>query len=189
MIVHLRANEIIDQEMEAHYSFKTIRPLANSHGRIVTTIYHDHDFYELFLISFGQIIHIVNDTEILLPVGSLVFIRPNDCHSFRQYRREDCGLINLAFPKQTIAALFTYLGDGFHSEGLLDPELPPTVLLNDSETQTVAAQLAKLNRIPHTEKGRIRTQLRLLLVELLGWQLTKDKFMKSIASQDWLGDL
>ena len=75
MIVHLRAQDIIDPETEAHYSFKTIRPLPENHGQIITTVRHDHDFYEVFLITHGRIWHLINDQEQLLIAGDLIFYR------------------------------------------------------------------------------------------------------------------
>lgn len=188
MIIHLRAQDIIDPETEAHYGFKTIRPLENSNGRISTTL-HDHDFYELFLITYGRIWHQINHTEILLSTGTLVFIRPADCHFYRQYDEDDCRLINLAFPVQTVTALFAYLGDGFEPHRLLAPSLPPSVQLNDTERQVTVAQLTKLHSIPHTDKRRIRTQLRLLLANLLGRYFGKEHDMPSANAHNWLQKL
>ena len=188
MIIHLRAQDIIDPETEAHYGFKTIRPLENSNGRISTTL-HDHDFYELFLITHGRIWHQINRAEILLSTGSLVFIRPADFHCYRQYNQDDCQLINLAFPTQTVTALFAYLGDGFEPNRLLAPNLPPTVQLNEAERQTAVAQLTKLHSIPHTDKQRIRSQLRLLLANLLGRYFGKENNIPTSNVHNWLQKL
>ena len=189
MTIHLHAEDIIDPETEAHYSFKTIRPLEDSHGRIATTIYHNHDFYEVFLITHGRIWHLVNDEDILLPAGSLVFIRPNDCHSFRQYKGEDCGLINIAFPAGTITDLFTYLGDGFQGSRLLESNLPRTVMLNDTERKRAIAQLKKLHTVPHRNKPLVRTRLRLVLADLLGRYFGETVMPNSLVSQGWFKEL
>ncbi len=189
MAIHLKAKNIIDPETEAHYSFKTIQPLQDSHGRIITTTYHDHDFYELFLITHGRIWHLINDTEILLSAGALVFIRPSDCHSYRQYEGDDCGLINLAFPAQTIEAFFAYLGDGFQPERLINSELPPSVQLHETERQAAINQLTKLNNIPYTEKRRIRSQLRLLLTHFLGQYFANGNPTMGNTNTSWLHNL
>jgi AraC family cel operon transcriptional repressor len=189
MVIHLRAQDIIDPETEAHYSFKTIRPAESSHGRISTTC-HDHDFFELFLINHGQIWHRVNQVKQLIVTGTLVFIRPSDRHSFHQFEAEDCGLINLAFPVQTVGMLFEYFGEGFNSARLIDPDLPPIALLDEQDRQAAVAQLTRLNSIPHTEKRRIRAQLRLLLANFIGQYFSEDTDgIKTTESNDWLQKL
>ncbi len=192
--IHLLARDIIDLETEAHYSFKTIWPEENSHGQIGTTTSHDHDFYELFLITHGQIWHLVNRAEIVLTAGHLVFVRPADCHGFRQYEDEDCGLINLAFPARTVTALFAYLGEGFRAQRLLLAPTPPTVLLTEPQRQATVAQLNRLHGISHTEKQRIRTQLRLVLAELLGQHFAEDDYDRNngkvaTSAFTWLSEL
>ncbi len=189
MAIHLRAKDIIDPETEAHYSFKTIRPLSDSHGRITTTIFHDHDFYELFLIHYGRIRHLVNNRDILLATGTLVFIRPADCHSFKQHEREDCGLINLAFPEHTLTALLAYLGEGFTKDPLLEPISPPTILLNENERHTTITRLTNLQQVPYTKKKMIRTHLRLLVADLMGKYFILKKNMDRSTSQNWLQEL
>ncbi len=168
MTVHLRARDIIDSETEAHYSFKTIWPKEDVSGRIAMTASHDHDFYELFLITHGQIWHIVNQSQLLLSAGHLVYIRPADCHGFRQFHDEDCGLINLAFPLETIDALFGYLDVQREIALLTSPVLPPMVYLSQQERQKTVASLQRLNSIDYTDKARLKTRLRVLLADLIG---------------------
>jgi AraC family cel operon transcriptional repressor len=194
MPIHLHARDIIDPETEAHYSFKTIWPGENTHGQIGTTTSHDHDFYELFLITHGRIWHLVNRTELLLTAGHLVLVRPADRHGFRQYELEDCGLINLAFPAGTATALFAYLGEGFRAQRLLRAPTPPTVLLAEPQRQATVAQFNRLNAISHTDKQRIRTQLRLLLAELLGQHFEEGTYdrndgIDATNADSWLAEL
>jgi AraC family cel operon transcriptional repressor len=63
------------------------------------------------------------------------------------------------------------------------------VFLSDTGLQVTTGQLAILNSIPHTEKERIRTQMRLLLVELLARYLPKDNSSSFAAGNAWLQDL
>lgn len=137
----------------------------------------------------GRLTHLINGQEELLNTGALVFIRPTDQHSYRQINGEDCGLINLAFPVHTITALFAYLGDGFQPERLLTPVQPPCVHLHEADKQVVMTHLAQLNSIPHTQKSRIRTQLRLILAELLGHYFAEDGGTETAVSPPWLQSL
>lgn len=46
-------------------------------------VLHHHEFYELFLVLDAPIIHLFNNAEYLLAPQTLVFIRPDDLHTFR----------------------------------------------------------------------------------------------------------
>lgn len=71
-VARLLAAEGIDPEIEAHFRF--ISSVKNTVGK------HDHDFFELFLILKGSVIHCINGEKQLLKENSLVFIRENDIH-------------------------------------------------------------------------------------------------------------
>ncbi len=188
MVLRRYAHEIIDPETEAHYNVLTLLPGATHHRRI-TTILHDHDFYELFLITEGRLTHLINNNEVILETGDLVFIRPRDQHCYRQINGEDSHLINLAFPSHTLTDLFTYLGEGFAPARLLDAELPPTLHLQDKAQHEILSRLNQLNNIPHIEKSRIRTQLRLVLAELLGRFFTHEPASNGVGTVSWFQEL
>ncbi|MCY3876117.1 MAG: AraC family transcriptional regulator [Rhodobacteraceae bacterium] len=42
---------------------------------------HDHDYFEIFIVTRGTIVHWLRSRSALLEQGSIVFIRPGDCHS------------------------------------------------------------------------------------------------------------
>lgn len=44
---------------------------------------HTHDFYEIVFIGRGKGTHCINGRQQILSDGSMVFIRPEDVHSFR----------------------------------------------------------------------------------------------------------
>ena len=150
---------------------------------------HDHDFYELFLITQGRLIHLINNTEVTLQAGDLVFIRPFDQHCYRQLNGDDSHLINLAFPMHTLTDFFAYLGDGFSQSQLLDSDMPPTVHLQESDQQAVINRLNQLNSIPHTEKSRKRSELRLVLAELLGRYFAEEQAQTHQWTVTWFQDL
>ena len=185
MVVSRLAQDLIDPETEANYSFRVML-VGTEEDDGITTICHDHDFYELFLVTNGRLLHLINDQQDLLVAGDLVFIRPADRHSFRQINDTDCSIINLAFPRHTVNALLAYLGEGFRPERLLAPALPPVTHLHEAEKQAVMARLTQLNSIPHTEKSRIRARLRLVLAELLGRYFAADRKLDTAVSPNWL---
>ncbi len=149
----------IDPEIEAEYVFR------HTYKDIYTTA-HTHDYYEVFLIADGRLIHNINNTSMSLRKGSLVFIRPRDCHSYERLGREDCQLINLAFLPTAMKALWQYLGEGFRPERLLNPDMPPIIALTTFETNRFKERMERLHTIPLGDKYRLRTEIRIRLLEV-----------------------
>ena len=156
--IKLYSEELIDPEIEFHYAF-------HRSFRDITAI-HTHNFYELFVIGRGEVLHSVNGKTQLLGEGSLVFMRPADIHYYQPSEGRECHLINLAFRESTVNELFRYLGSGFPSEQLLRRSMPPRVSLPDDEKEIIAAKLERLNTIPRDQKLRLRSALRILLFEI-----------------------
>ncbi|MGE5429636.1 MAG: AraC family transcriptional regulator [Syntrophomonadaceae bacterium] len=177
----MRANELIDSAAEIHYAFH--RNLKD------ITVPHYHDFYELFIITKGSVIHKINAREELLSEGTLVFIRPEDRHYYEKSESEVCELVNLAFPEKAVDELFRYLGEGFMPERLLKAENPPYVLLTGAEKNFVVEKLEQLNVLPRKNKKEIKTRLRILLLEIFTRYFPVENFEKRSAVPGWLSSL
>jgi AraC family transcriptional regulator, dual regulator of chb operon len=180
-VIRFLEKYIIDPEMELHYNF--ITQIKN------LTDIHNHDFYEIFLVVYGSIIHCVNDASLCLEEGSLVFMRPEDIHYYKLDKDSNCGLINLAFPVTTLKALFDYLGNGFEGERLLEAKYPPIVVLSSTEKDTAKARLESINLLPRDNKKRIRTEVRALLLEFFIKYFPQKQEQKAKAVPQWLEQL
>jgi len=71
-----------------------------------TSMEHDHDFFEIFLVQEGTGWHGVNGRRIAIRSGNLVLIRPADRHSFTLEAGRCLSLTNVAFP----VAWFEHIG-------------------------------------------------------------------------------
>jgi len=148
-------------------------------------ILHCHEYFEIFVTVDDNIIHIVNNTEQILSKGSLVFIRPNDTHSF--VNNKEFQFINLTFDKETIENLFTYLSDGFPSKMLLDSKYPPTVQLTDEECKELVSQINSLNTFDWNDKKQLKLQMRIVLANIFTKYFTNIKYYTNEKSMPkWL---
>lgn len=144
VIEKLLANDIID--IEAEFNYHII-----SHTENACPI-HCHDFFELFIILKGSVIHNINGISQTLSEGTMVFIRPDDIHFYEKSGDKQNQLINLAFTSSTMVALFAYLGDGYDSDKLLKSILPEVVHLSTSERLAVSKKIQSLFIIPEVDK-------------------------------------
>ena len=127
---------------------------------------HYHDYYEVFLTLRGDIVHLINGERQYLKEGSLLFIRPDDIHTYEHHPGDDFYYVNLTFTRKILHLLFEYLSDGFPSKKLLESAFPPVVLLDKKEKLRLFSELEDLNMIRCHDKKQLKYQLRVLLVEI-----------------------
>jgi AraC family cel operon transcriptional repressor len=153
------ARHILDPRTGTHYA-------AHSSFEALFTQLHDHDFYELFLVTDGRLIHEVNGEALPIAAGALVLIRPPDQHRY-QKASDRCRLINLAFALDLLAGLAAFLETDAPITGLDAPALPPMRLLAPADHQQVHSRLEALNQLPPNEPSRARATVRALIADLL----------------------
>jgi AraC family cel operon transcriptional repressor len=62
--------------------------------------FHNHDFYEYFLVIEGKGVHLINGFEVPLSRNMFVSLKPSDEHSFSVLRDENMRILNLAFSSE-----------------------------------------------------------------------------------------
>ncbi|GIO33563.1 MULTISPECIES: helix-turn-helix domain-containing protein [Paenibacillus] len=157
-MMKLFAADGIDSEIQAHY--RLISSVRDTIGM------HTHDFFELFLILKGSVVHVINGSRQLLEENALVFIRDRDVHCYEQTTGGDCQFINLSFNREVLDDLISFLGEGFPSERLLEPAMPPSTLLSKTEKEYVRYRLDQLSLIPQEKKPAVKAEVRAILTDL-----------------------
>ena len=156
------AENCIDKEAECCYSYGTNHVFYP----------HSHDFYEIYLNISGTATHHINGTVQKLPKGSLVFIRPDDLHTYTydtcdNPEGKETSYVNLSFNDKTAKLLFDYILDEETSKGLLHSKLPPIVILNKTDKNRLLSQLEELNVLNWDDKKSLKLRLRALLADIL----------------------
>ncbi|WP_217592136.1 helix-turn-helix domain-containing protein [Cohnella sp. GbtcB17] len=180
-MMKLFAADGIDSDIQAHY--RLITSIADTIGL------HTHDFFELFLILKGRAVHVINGTRQMLEENMLVFIRDRDIHAYERMDEGDFQFINLSFYREVIDDLFAFLGTGFPSEKLFEPEMPPTIRLSKTEKEYVRYRLDQLNLIPMDRKQAIKAQVRALLTDLFSRYMTLEAEGGVNGGPEWLASL
>jgi AraC family cel operon transcriptional repressor len=127
---------------------------------------HGHDFYEIFITVNKKIVHMVNGEKQHLAVGSMVFVRPDDIHSYEYEPGNQYNFVNLAFDKKTMNDIIKYIDGCFNIRSLLESKLPPVVILSPTEKKNLLSRLSELNYINRSDRNRLKLQLRLLLLDI-----------------------
>lgn len=111
---------------------------------------HSHSFYEYFLVVGGRALHEVNGTTQLLERGSLVLVRPDDEHCYKDYGSPQFIFYNAGIPEAMMASLDTLYGGGI--KALTALPLPKQVQLNEGQTQRLETELEQLRMLRPGQK-------------------------------------
>ncbi len=140
--------------------FQLIRSLAEA------SPLHSHDFFEIFIVISGNMVHCVNGGEQLLGMNQAVLIRPGDVHSFRQVDGGDCAFLNLAFSAEMLPELSSFLGVELNEESYRESEFPPVALLPEALSARAQELYGEVCLLP-PGSAAADTKGRVLLVSLL----------------------
>jgi len=155
----LQASRFVDQEIGCSYRYvfsetERFRP-------------HWHEYYEVFLMLEGSAIHKVNGTCMYLSKGSLVFIRPNDCHDYALEEAKSCSFLNLTYSMETVETVLSFLGDGFPVKALLEAKYPPEIRLTEYELSRFNGKMDSIRALNPKDNQKRKTLLRILLFDIL----------------------
>lgn len=151
-------------------------------------IFHTHDYYELLFLPHEGCTHLVNGITYHLPKGSLIFIRPSDCHDFLNPELKPVQIIHLGISHTIIEKLFDYLSPDFPSDKLLLSPMPPYIILDSFETNELLDSLNKLNSVDVKNKSLKAVVMRATLstVFMQFFSDKKDFSLEKALIPEWL---
>ena len=102
-----------------HYTWQENYPDDTSgikfHFYRMATPMHDHDFFDVFVVTEGTVVHQYNGEEQkLLGVGTLGLARPQDAHCFRTIEGTKSTHFNIMISDPVCRQLCYALGEGFY---------------------------------------------------------------------------
>jgi AraC family cel operon transcriptional repressor len=136
----------------------------------------------------GRVVHYINGKRQILEEGSFAFVRDFDIHYYEKCNNEEYHFINLVFLATTLQALFDYVGTGYPLDSFMKPEIVPVVQLSAFERQEVRSRLESLAAIPGADQQKMRSRLRILLLEFFTQFFIPEKQVKG-KTLSWLENL
>ncbi len=113
---------------------------------------HTHTFYEIFVVTDGTALHMINQSIQTLQRGDLVFIRPKDVHTYEFHCSENFRIINVGFSKQIFQSIVVFLNNYEELHELTRADLPPIISLdNDNLEKVITAfkDIGNAMKTPH----------------------------------------
>lgn len=77
-------------------------------GLNLMTIEHTHDYYEIFLVTSGSVVHQINGQSERLMKDTAVLVRPDDCHCYKSLAGG--SILNIALLRTVMEKLYSFTG-------------------------------------------------------------------------------
>lgn len=75
-------------------------------------LHHTHDYYEIFIVTEGELLHKINDREEIIEKNCMCLIRPDDAHSFYPSHGVASSHLNIAVTREIFNLLCSSLEIG-----------------------------------------------------------------------------
>ncbi len=174
----LKAAEVIDPVSGINIRKHTVSS--------ATTKPHSHDFMEIFIVISGNVFHIVNNKKIFLDEGNLILIRPDDAHSYRQNKKDECELINIAFSMETFRAARNFISSEYSLDEIFKADLPPSRKLSCAEKDELVEKLMGSSEILLNDPKFAKISFKLLIIEMLCLFRSERKSLVKNEIPEWL---
>jgi AraC family cel operon transcriptional repressor len=177
----LQAASLIDPQVQSNFHIET----SIKH----TYPLHYHDYYEIFIITTGKCIHKINNENQNLENGAMVFIRPEDRHSYDFYDDADCQFINVNFYKYVVEDAFDYFGNRIFVQELKNSKLPPYIVLASKEMEIIIKKCEQMHLYATIDKLKARILARSLLIDALTYYFLNHQNENSKQIPIWFDSL
>lgn len=149
---------------------------------------HYHDYCEVFLVLSGAAQHLINGRIVHLTQGDIVFIRPQDRHDYIPEMGRSFSMLNITFTLQTVEEIFSFLGDGFPGQALMQAEMAPSVKLSATDFEILENRMRGIRAVSQQDVPTLKAMLRRLLFDILTTHFG-DLAPKEEAMPSWLDEL
>ncbi|MDD4689674.1 MAG: AraC family transcriptional regulator [Eubacteriales bacterium] len=125
---------------------------------------HVHEFYEIFIVTKGAIMHRIDDSQQRLEEGDMLFIRPNDCHALTGKKEDE--IINMAFSASVLEAILCLFQRNEPLLEMCNRAQPAMCRLGKERLQNIKKQCREVQSF-YSSKATAAIQYKALLVQLL----------------------
>lgn len=156
-MIKLEHKDFMDPKIGLSYRFVTKHVLFSKH--------HDHDFFELFLVTSGSVGHDINGETFALSKGALVLVSPKDRHHLFPLQNSEFELFFSFIHPNLLAEIYEFLQ--FNEKRIFSTDDSYHINLTDEKTDEIRNRLSSLQIIPEDNYLSIRRHLLLFYIDML----------------------
>ncbi|WP_394154214.1 AraC family transcriptional regulator [Vibrio maritimus] len=173
-------NSIFKSERSKTISFDKIVPkgkmiAVRKHTRYIHYPAHNHDYVEICYILSGSSHQIIEQTEVTLSTGDILFMGPGSTHEILASAKNDI-LLNFIIHKKFFSYILEFIDDetslsDFLVDVIFKPSSSKALIFKTQNKKEIEELLQKIiGELRHKSKlteSRIKFQLGLLIIELI----------------------
>lgn len=142
-------------------------PFASKLTNTLDHYVHDHDFFEIFYLLEGSILHSLNGEVSQLQAGDILFLNPEDVHSFLREEGNECRHRDIIIRPEFFQTACNYISPTFFSD-YVNNRIPKKATLSTVKIDELEQTLNKLSSLPETQAEFIMMSVRVIIAELFG---------------------
>lgn len=150
---------------------------------------HSHDYFEIFLVIAGSAIHYVNGQAFSLEKGSLVFVRPDDCHCYQSPVSDNFQFINLILTQKLMNEIFNFLGFDFCTDLFLYSKFPQQRNVSGNYYDPLLSNMNRLMLFPKENLASYNAAYKLAAIDTISHFFFENKHNINPALPTWLNQL
>lgn len=127
---------------------------------------HNHDFYEIFYVMDGKVMHYVNNNEVELTLGDMVILRPSDTHKFVKLKEFSGTRRDLLFKKSVFEKACNCFYPEF-LEKLKSTYLPIKFRLTSEQISRLEYLSSKIHALFDADAEKSRVYVKLLISTII----------------------
>ena len=149
---------------------------------------HYHNYYEIFVVTKGKTMHIINEKSSVIHSRQMYIIRPSDVHQAVQIDREQCQHFNIATTEEEFKKTCDFLSSEIF--GRINKETEISFILTNQEYHYFIDLVNKINLV-HSERQESRELKILHEKQLLCYALSLyfEKSSLEVTYPQWFEDL
>lgn len=150
------------------------------------TSLHTHNYYEIFLITEGEVMHRYNNQVTHAKRNTLFFIEPGDVHQLEPFEDKFSQHINLSFTERSLELLFGNIEQDMLFK-IHSGRCAHQILLNDTECNFLLYLANQLTSTQYGNKILAAFQTKQIIVNALMFLYGKSNTSRDLP--DWMSEL
>ena len=154
-----------------------------------TTTLHEHDFYELIVVTDGKVKHFHNSKTCVASKRMVFLIKPGEFHQFLPHNDHTAKHINFGITPQMLAELSSTIWQEDVLQKINDAEFPNNLMLPQKDFEFILNSIERLNLFSSHSPGSYAV-IKSIIIELLIFLTHKLENNEALASNqarpEWL---
>ena len=150
--------------------------------------YHIHEYFEFFYVLEGKIEHFVNGYSEILQTGDIVYLRPQDIHTFKKIPDTYCSHRDIIIPQKLLEKCTEAIDFNLYNT-IINSQSPLKAKLSLDELSVLEHKFTLFTNTPLDNSRAKNNIATVIVIDLLGYLLFSQQFSEEKNYPAWFEEL